>query len=219
MRVPGSGSIPGRQLFCEHAVDDDGDRIRSDSEIEDVVARARIWMKTRLDAIMVIDEISDISDLTRECVSDVIGRAELQMVECQDFCVVPQFFQLRAGLAKLRGRLSGVRGVVPTAVDSGLFALARGDRLGATTRSSPMEGEYSTKKADFPRGRARDIIGKMVEVYWAADDAWYEAIVLGLSRDRHPALKYAVVKYTSDGIISWEDARQGNVFFQVNSII
>ena len=67
-------------FFCERADDDDGDLIRSESEIEDVVARARIWMKTRLDAIMVIDhEISDISDLTRECVSDVIGRAELQI--------------------------------------------------------------------------------------------------------------------------------------------
>ena len=44
------------------------------------------------------------------------------------------------------------------------------------------------------------------------------AVVLGLSKTKRPALKHCVVRY-DDGIVSWEDARQDNVFFQVNSIL
>lgn len=119
----------------------------------------------------------------------------------------------------------------PAAEESSLFALNRGarpvpDADGASTAMDEVavepagvdKSQYSADPSDFPKGRARKIVGKDVEIYWAQDDAWYSGVVLGLSKTKRPALKHCVVRY-DDGIVSWEDARQDNVFFQVNSIL
>ena len=275
--VPGSGSIPGALQYCEHAVDDDGDRVRSATEISDVVARARVWMDTRIEAMDLIKALPDAIEVG----DDLIGQVTKIMRKCQDFSVVPQFYVLKTYVAELLRSKAAVavaaaaaRGPVggstppagdlpadesaiaadesaipapaaptlpavpattpapePAAEESSLFALNRGarpvpDADGASTAMDEVavepagvdKSQYSADPSDFPKGRARKIVGKDVEIYWAQDDAWYSGVVLGLSKTKRPALKHCVVRY-DDGIVSWEDARQDNVFFQVNSIL
>ena len=85
----------------------------------------------------------------------------------------------------------------------------------------PADGEWSANEEDFLKGRARKIIGNVLQYFGQQTRLGQGTIlrILGLSTLRKPALKYAVVKHSDNDVVAYEDARQTNVFFHINSFV